>query len=153
MTKLPKIALLAAAAALTLSACSSETEDAAPAETATGDAVETPAAEPAEDVAANEGIPADMLGVWDYVEGTCDPASDLRLEIAADHLTFYESYGEVQAVTRDGENVTISLAMEGEGETWDEDLTYRLTEGGTILESDLRAPVGDGPLLRKRCEG
>ena len=94
-----------------------------------------------------------MIGVWDYIEGTCDPASDLRLEIAPDHLTFYESYGTVQSVTRDGDDVTFALTMEGEGETWEESLTYRLAENGTILESDTRAPVGDGPLLRKRCEG
>lgn len=150
MTKLTKIAMLAAASALSLSACSSETEEPTSDAPATGE-TSVAAAEP--EAADADGIPAGMLGVWDYIEGTCDPASDLRLEIAPDHLLFYEAYGEIQAVTRDGDAVTLALAMEGEGETWEESLTYRLADNGEILESDTRAPVGDGPLLRKRCEG
>ncbi|MEL1251301.1 hypothetical protein [Aurantiacibacter gilvus] len=156
MTKHPQIALLAVAAALSLSACSSEPEATAPDAPVPSEASEVAATAgtgQAPEGTDSEGIPAAMLGVWDYVEGTCDPASDLRLEIAPDHLTFYESYGTVQSVTRDGDDVTFALAMEGEGETWQESLTYRLVEGGTILESDMPAPVGEGQLRRKRCEG
>lgn len=156
MTKLFQIALLAAATALSLSACSSEPEDTAadmPAAAETDAVTEEPQPDAAyEDVTA-EGIPDAMLGVWDYVEGNCNPASDLRLEIAPGQLVFYESVGEVLSVARDGVDVTITMAMEGEGENWEDSLTYRLADGGTILESDTRAPLGDGPLRRKRCEG
>lgn len=153
MNKLTAIPLAFAAATLALGACSSESEVAAPEASDTA-ASESPAtdATPGESAPLDEGIPAAMLGVWDYVEGTCDPASDLRLEIAADHLLFYESYGTVQSVARDGDDVTVALAMEGEGETWEESLTYRLVEGGEILESDTPAPMGEGLLRRKRCE-
>lgn len=150
MTKTFAISLALAAATMALGACSSEPETPAPeaGETAAEAPVDAPVTTPDAD-----GIPADMLGVWDYVAGTCDPASDMRLEIAADHLTFYESYGTIQSVTRDGDDVTIALAMEGEGETWEESTTYRLVEGGTLLESSLPDPMGDGLMRRKRCEG
>lgn len=152
MTNHAKIALLTAAAALSLTACSSEPEDASPAATATGEASE-PAGETVAESTDTAGVPAAMIGVWDYVAGSCDPASDLRLEIAADHLLFYEAYGEIQSVAREGDDVTLTLAMEGEGETWEESLTYRLVDGGAILESDMPAPMGEGLLQRKRCEG
>lgn len=144
MTKFPIIALLAAATALSLAACSPGSEEPAP---------DVPADDPATDIAASESIPAAMLGTWDYVAGTCDPASDLRLEIAPGQLVFYEAVGEVLSVSHAGDDVTFALAMEGEGETWEESLTYRLVEGGEVLESDMPAPTGDGFLRRKRCEG
>ena len=154
MIKHPAISLALVAAVMALGACSSEPETPQPEPDVAGTDSQNTIIEPElEDPPVEGSIPSAMIGVWDYVEGSCDPASDLRLEIAPDHLTFYESYGTVQSASLRGEIVTVALAMEGEGETWDENLTFRLVDGGTILESNTPSPTGEGPLRRKRCEG
>lgn len=139
MTKHSKIAVLASAGALLLAACTSETGDSTADEASGAD--------------TGSSIPEGMLGTWDYVGGTCEPASDLRLEIAPGQLVFYEAVGEVLSVSRNGDDVTLSLAMEGEGDTWQDSLTFRMVEGGDLLESDIPSPSGEGLLRRKRCEG
>jgi hypothetical protein len=43
-------------------------------------------------------VPARFRGVWDYTEGSCSEASDLRMEISGSEIMFYESIGIVTAV-------------------------------------------------------
>lgn len=147
---------------LGLAACGSEAE--APADTApaaeataaptddsaddTGDAGET-----VEDALANR-IPTRFQGVWDYVGGSCDPASDLRMEISGSEILFYESIGQVIGVTGEGDEIIVTLAMEGEGETWEQATRLALVGEG----SDQRLETGDGEQPRtvdeypsKRC--
>ena len=84
MMKTP--ALFAAALALAISGCDAEPDTPVDGDISAADNVADSA--PPADEAGNAGsadalraIPARFLGAWDYVEGNCDPASDLRMEI------------------------------------------------------------------------
>lgn len=96
-------------------------------------------------------IPDQFQGIWDYVKGSCDPASDMRTEIAERGITFYESHGAVTALTVESpERITVELAMRGEGEKWTMTRTFTLSEKGAML-----TPTGGGdtgePMPLKRC--
>ena len=78
-------------AAVALAACSGGRE--VPPETPAEQEVPSLAASengaPGENTAtasAENAIPDRFIGVWDYIRGTCDPASDMRLEIEQDKL-------------------------------------------------------------------
>ncbi len=75
-------------------------------------------------------IPQRFQGVWDYEGGTCDPASDLRMEISPSEILFYESIGLVKKVKPDGDAILVTLAMEGEGETWEQVTRFALSGSG-----------------------
>ena len=100
-----------------------------------------------------ETIPAAFRGVWDCVEGSCDPASDLRVEIGPETMQFYESFGEVTRIEVAGpQGIVVSLAMEGEGETWEMARRFTLSDDGRRLTP---AAVGDDqfePMPLKKCE-
>jgi len=144
--------------ALLAAACSGGSDDAAepePAETmmpVEADGGIGDGAGPPEPVVA-ETIPAAFRGVWDYVEGSCDPASDLRVEIGPETMQFYESHGDVTRIeVGSPQDIVVSLAMEGEGETWEMARRFTLTDGGRTLTS---APVGEeqfDPMPLKKCE-
>ncbi len=149
---------LAILAALSLSACGGSPE---PVETET-EATPTPIASepsPAEAPAETENalanrIPTRFQGVWDYVEGSCDPASDMRMEVSGGEILFYESIGMVTDVEEEGDDIVVGLAMEGEGETWDQDLRLSLVGSGEAQR--LETSAGDGPRMpdeypSKRC--
>ena len=148
--------VLAALAGLT--ACGSEPASDAPAPDAAVTAtapIATPVATPSPSPAVAAGeIPARFRGVWDAVTGTCDAASDMRVEIAARRIEYYESVGAVSGVRADGEDAIVELAMEGEGESWEQAsrLALQSTPDGERLRiTDASQPArSDGP-LRKRC--
>lgn len=100
-----------------------------------------------------ETIPAAFRGVWDYVEGSCDPASDMRVEIGPETMQFYESHGDVTGVeVGSPQDIVVSLAMEGEGETWDMARRFTLSDDGRTLTP---AAVGEEqfePMPLKKCE-
>lgn len=142
--------------ALLLAACSGANDEAAqpdPSETAMpvepdggiGDGAGPPPV-------AADTIPAAFLGVWDYIEGTCNPASDLRIEIKPESMHFYESIGEVTGVeVESADRIVVSLAMEGEGEKWEMSRAFTLSQGGERLTP---TAVGDDafePMPLKRC--
>nr|WP_298930621.1 hypothetical protein [uncultured Erythrobacter sp.] len=85
-------------------------------------------------------IPAGFHGVWDYEGGTCALESDMRMEISASEIMFYESIGIVTAVSPDGEDTLVALAMEGEGETWEQSTRLSLVGEG----DDVRLHTSDG---------
>ncbi len=97
-------------------------------------------------------IPASFHGIWDYVEGTCALESDLRMEISGGEILFYESIGTVTASVPDEGDVIVTLAMEGEGDTWVQAYRLTLSQDDQILNSEA---IGEdfvgGPLPRKRC--
>ncbi|BDI61902.1 hypothetical protein MACH05_24620 [Qipengyuania nanhaisediminis] len=106
------------------------------------------------DTALANRIPTRFHGVWDHVEGSCDAASDLRMEISGNEILFYESIGTVTGAAPDGDAVIVTLAMEGEGETWEQKTRLALVGEG---ESQ-RLETSDGDLPRtpddypsKRC--
>ncbi|MGB3165398.1 MAG: hypothetical protein WBA68_01330 [Alteraurantiacibacter sp.] len=98
-------------------------------------------------------IPQRFRGVWDYVEGTCMASSDLRLEIRADGIEFYESMGEVTGVEVVGpDEVVVAMDMEGEGERWTSRIRYTLSDDGERLTpTDAEEPNAYDPMVRKRC--
>ena len=100
-----------------------------------------------------ETIPAAVRGVWDYVEGSCDPASDLRVEIGPDTMQFYESFGEVTRIEVAGpQDIVVSLAMEGEGETWEMARRFTLSDDGRRLPPAAIAQDQFEPMPLKKCE-
>jgi hypothetical protein len=96
-----------------------------------------------------EAMPVAMHGVW-AGEGTrCARSSDLRLEIAGDRLTFYESVAKPVAITRGpGQSIEAELELSGEGETWRERQTFTLSEGGQRL---VRAMADGRSVTYARC--
>jgi hypothetical protein len=145
---------LAPLALLGLAACSQpEGEPDAPVPTATP-ASSAAIAAPETDVQPAAGtIPITYRGAWDWTGGTCAPASDLRMEIGAQSITFYESVGTVEAVREDGDTLSLDLAMEGEGEQWRQTTVLRLVDGGTLLDTGHDDPSATGPMRLKRCPG
>ena len=148
-------------ALLALAACGSQDEPSDPlpdtAETAIpvepdggiGDGA-PPLAE-AGDTAQADGIPGRFHGVWDYVDGNCNRASDLRVEVSADQVIFYESVGEVEDVSIGPDGTEVALAMEGEGERWDS--RFRLSLQGNperLVMQNIEYPA-DPTNIRKRC--
>ena len=151
--------------ALALSACGSQNDE--PTEPKTEIAPNAPmpvepdggigdGAGPPQDAAAvAEGmIPARFQGVWDYEGGTCDRASDMRMEISGTEILFYESIGRVTGVKPEGDDVIVTLDMEGEGETWQQRTRFSL--GGEGDDERLSASDGDEPKVKdeypsKRC--
>lgn len=145
-------ALVPLALALVLAACGDEPQQETP---ASPEPAASPAA-PASSAATAAAIPARFLGVWDGEQGSCDPASDLRLDIAPGTVDFYESRGTVTAVTesKDG-SVMIALAMEGEGERWEQTMKLELIRSNGA-EWLLLLPGPDRgielrPVRHKRC--
>lgn len=108
---------------------------------------------PPEEALANR-IPTRFHGAWDYVGGTCDLASDLRMEVSGSEILFYESVGIVTATEAEGDAVIVDLAMEGEGETWQQ--RTRLMIEGEGNDERLLTSDGDQPRVvdeypSKRC--
>ncbi|MBI1402260.1 MAG: hypothetical protein GC147_03485 [Porphyrobacter sp.] len=101
-------------------------------------------------------IPARFQGVWDAEGGDCSPASETRLEVGPDRLEYYESLGTVTGVEpSEGADALVTLAMEGEGQSWTDTVRLQLgeTEGRERL---LLLPGPDSenlprPLPRFRC--
>lgn len=117
-----------------------------------GDGAGPPAA--ASSTRVSDTIPERFLGVWDHAEGSCMPASDLRMDIRPREIEFYESLGRVTQVTVENpDTILLELDMAGEGETWTVESRYVLSEGGTILtplETEENARYT--PIARKRCD-
>ena len=132
-----------------LAACSqsepspTETASAAPAGTATPTA-------PAPQVAV---VPDRFQGIWDAETGTCDPASDLRVEISERGITFYESHGAVTAIAVESPDIVIvDLAMEGEGEKWTLRRRFTLSNGDrTLTPAAVDESEQFEPMPLKRC--
>lgn len=98
-------------------------------------------------------IPEGFHGVWDYVKGSCAPESDLRLEITASGIVFYEAFGSVMNVEPDGPATIVTLAMEGEGERWTDTFVLMFDDDGETLTPFFRIDEqksGD-TMPRKKC--
>ncbi|MEO0589592.1 MAG: hypothetical protein AAFZ11_03415 [Pseudomonadota bacterium] len=98
-------------------------------------------------------IPVNFRGTWDYEGGMCAPESDLRLDVEASAITFYESYGELVRVERvDPFAVSLELEMTGEGETWTQTLGLRLVNARMgLMVMDEQSPGEGEELIRRRC--
>lgn len=113
-----------------------------------------PAATPIASPTTASAIPQQFRGIWDYARGNCNPASDLRLDIGAVSIEFYESLGTVTGITVESPNsILVELAMEGEGERWERSTRFALSDdGATLTPSDIGDAPPAAPMPRKRCE-
>ena len=109
-------------------------------------------AQPVADAQPLPEIPAQFLGVWDYVEGSCAPESDMRLEITQTQLVFYESVGDIRSFQTEGDTLRVDLAMTGEGERWRALRQLTIHEDGTLHVVDGATPDAVDETPRKRCE-
>lgn len=98
-------------------------------------------------------IPAQFLGVWDYIEGSCDSASDLRMEVGQRRIVFYESVGDVTSIKAENDNaVVVGMSMSGEGDSWTQSTRLTLEDGGDrLVPSDADGDAGYEPMPRKKC--
>jgi hypothetical protein len=160
--KLRSAPTLALPAALLLAACSQDAS--APVETESDikgdiDAASTDANDRSLADAATTGptrqadvVPERFRGVWDHVEGNCDPASELRMEIGETAIGFYESRGQVTNIELDGQNsMVLELAMEGEGERWTMTRRFTLESSGRLVPSATDSEEEFEPMPLKRC--
>jgi hypothetical protein len=145
---------------LALAACGGEPQQDAPAAPEPAASPAAPSAEtpaPAAPAATAAAIPARFLGVWDGEQGSCDPASDLRLDIASAAIGFYESHGTVTRIAESPDGAaTLDLAMEGEGDRWEMTMTINLAgaDAAERLVIQHKAQPGEPapePLRLKRC--
>lgn len=119
----------------------------------TSDSDEPSVAGPEADIASPEtleAIPAEFQGRWDIAEDACaDDSSEMRLDIQADRITYYESSATPETITRtEAGALTIDHQFSGEGEEWTETLAYGLSEDGERLT--VTSP--DGSIsIRMRC--
>lgn len=160
--------VLIAASVLALAACSSEPEPKesaddfadrigagqplAPDATPTSSLNPAPKA-PMAKLGAPKPVPAKFQGTWDFVDGNCSAESDLRLTVGTNSVQFYESTGVVNGFEQPDDNtVILNLAMEGEGEKWEERFRISLVDGGKYLEASEQSGYGAGQAMRrKRC--
>ncbi len=97
-------------------------------------------------------IPEPFRGVWDNAGGSCNPASDLRMDVGAVSIEFYESLGIVTGVMVESPNsIVVDLAMEGEGERWTRKNHYALSADGQELTASELGEAPDLNLVLKRC--
>ena len=115
---------------------------------------DVPSDDVAEDRAALTAIPARFLGQWDAVDGPCAPDSEMFMTIRPGTITFYESQGEVSAVRRGRPGIVVTLAMQGEGETWTSRYAMRLIRNSEQLATRISTGAGEAgseTVLRRRC--
>ena len=114
----------------------------------------TPPPAPAKSASAISGtevtdptaVPAAFQGLWAATEDDCAKPAETRLEVGADHLTFYESRGPVASVEATGpDEIRIAVQLSGEGEARQATYRYRLIQNGAAL-FDVRSG-----LTRYRC--
>lgn len=140
---------------LVLAACSGAKDEPAPSETTTDEPAATTAAagEAPAPPQVTDAIPAAFHGVWDTDESNCTMTSITRIEVAADAVGFYESRGQVLRVEVDNpDKITVSLAMEGEGQQWQMARKFSLSEDGALLTPasvDPEEPLP--PVAMKKC--
>ncbi|WP_299328781.1 hypothetical protein [Parasphingopyxis sp.] len=132
---------------LSLAACSGGSDPAAEED---GDAPMAAESDPAAEPVVLNAVPEPFHGRWDFSEDTCaDPASEMRLDIAADLITYYESAAIPMTVTETEPGaLTVVHSFSGEGEEWEETLAYELSEDGDRLT--VHSPDGSMS-IRMRC--
>ena len=139
MTHLMKT--LSLAAMIALSACGQQKPQTPPAS-----AEKTAGSISGTEVVDPKAVPAAFRGLWAASEADCAKPAETRLEVGANHLTFYESRGPVASVEATGpDEIRVAIQLTGEGETNQATYRYRLIQNGAAL-FDVRSG-----LTRYRC--
>ena len=143
-------------ACLVVAACSapaSKSDAAAPAAPA---APASPAAPAGANGAGGDlaAVPAAFIGEWNSDPKDCGKGhGEGTLTIEAHRIFFYESGGPVEAVTlKEPRLIQIAAKLTGEGETWTDVTSFRLSADGKTL-TDASVPGEEQPFVRTRCPG
>lgn len=110
--------------------------------------MENPSAAPGQSGGSHAAtsIPAKFRGTW-TTNRSGKPSGETPTQIGPNTWRGHESAGRVQAVRILGDNeVTVTLAMDGEGEVWTETRTLRLSPDGNVLVTG-GAPGQSGAML------
>jgi len=93
---------------------------------------------PGEAAAAVRTVPAAYRGRWAGSAAACArEGDDMRLQVTADSLVFYESEGHVTRVdSLPGDRLRVTASYSGEGESWTRTSTLALSGGGDVLTLD-----------------
>ncbi len=146
------VAVLGALAGLT--GCSPEAPTPAPTEPVATPSPKTtaPAAAPTTAITPTKAttLPAPLVGIWTAdPAGRCTPGTELRIDVRANQIRFYESVARVTGVTQvDPHSWGIDATVTGEGETRQRSFDLNLTEDGTMTR--VEAPIPD--ITYTRCE-
>jgi len=94
-------------------------------------------AAPGDEAAANH-VPTAFTGRWAGSASACaQQGDDMRLQVNADSLVFYESEGRISRVDRlPGDRLRVTANYSGEGETWTRTSTLALSGNGDVLTLD-----------------
>jgi hypothetical protein len=150
---------VAALAGLSIAACSGPAPAAPEAPPAPPAAAAAPApATPASATGANGAggdiatVPAAFIGEWNSDPKDCGKGhGEGTLTIEAHRIFFYESGGPIEAVTmKEPRLIQIAAKLTGEGETWTDVTSFRLSADGKTL-TDASVPGEENPMSRTRC--
>ncbi len=162
-TRMRLSALLTAVLALTIAGCEDSPADPGPSEAAqTGTVTAQSDTPPSADAAPTDvarsarelrAIPARFLGAWDYIQGNCNPASDLRMEIGPRRIVFYESVGDVTGIQAENDDaIVVAMSMSGEGDSWTQSTRFTLEDGGDrLIPTDADGDADYETMPRRRC--
>lgn len=143
--------LMLAAATAMIAACGSDDggDVDRSGETRSNEAAEAAESAPAPPTAHAEAVPTAFQGVFDAPRDACAGPSEYRLNVSAGELRFHESIGAVRSVSIDGpDTIRVAADYQGEGESWSNVRTLRLSDGGMTLTIS-----GEGTsLTRYRCD-
>lgn len=91
-------------------------------------------------------IPGAYRGHWNTRLADCQGDSgEGKLIVEARAMTFHESVGRVVAVTPQNDRISVTLKLSGEGQTWQDTGTWKLSpDGATLTEVT-------GRVTRFRC--
>jgi hypothetical protein len=94
-------------------------------------------------------IPVSFHGEWNEDLSACGTGlNDSVLVVRSRTVSFYESRGQVRALTMRGANTAIvDVDFIGEGQQWSDRFSMELLDNGNIL----RIGIGDGLMDRLRC--
>jgi hypothetical protein len=112
------------------------TADSATSATPTTGAPSTSGASPTTSAAPTMAntIPEAYRGHWNTRLADCPGDSgEGRLIVEARAMTFHESVGRVVAVTPKSDRISVTLKLSGEGQTWQDTRTWRLSPDGATL--------------------
>lgn len=97
---------------------------------------------------ADNRVPQVFHGTFDESAQACSERSEARLVIDAEQLRFHENTGTVERVQVSGDNqITLRLAMQGEGERWQATERFALSADGNELYDEGQSPA----FVRVRC--
>ncbi len=154
---LPALALLAACDNGTQGAGTTAEEAAARGEMAANSSV-APAPSPPPDTGtpAPTELPDVMRGRWGLVPADCTSTrGDAKglLTIGPDKLQFYESVGTLDTIMEAEPNrIRASFQFEGEGMTWQREVTLDVQdEGTTLIRREYGEDAAPGPFRYTKC--